>query len=219
MSFVEKHKTLISPIRRLPFEILQLIFIHSLNWEYDSTNLGSYRRRLISSLPFNVSQVCVRWREIALDTPRLWSELWTVNLSSLDTSKPRYLHFLNEILLRSKAAPLYLHIVGIGNDISDTHPAIQLLMPLSMWWEGIVLHLPGSAISSIFSCVKGRLASLRSVEIPSWNSDDGSQITVDVFEEAPRLQDIALFGTPSTRFPLPLHQVVNFHAEQSSTAK
>ncbi|KAF9442153.1 hypothetical protein P691DRAFT_622505, partial [Macrolepiota fuliginosa MF-IS2] len=56
--FVRKHQTLLHWTRRSPSELLVDIFI----WCTDDN----------TTIPWNVSQVCRRWRTIALGTPKLW---------------------------------------------------------------------------------------------------------------------------------------------------
>ncbi|KIM22048.1 hypothetical protein M408DRAFT_294024 [Serendipita vermifera MAFF 305830] len=58
---------ILSPIRRIPAEIWGHIF----QLASDASRLASGK----SSLPMVVSQVCSRWRAIALDLPRLWSRI------------------------------------------------------------------------------------------------------------------------------------------------
>ncbi|KAF9027054.1 hypothetical protein BDZ89DRAFT_824246 [Hymenopellis radicata] len=55
-----------SPIRQLPTELLQLIF---------SEACTSYKRYEYK-LPLNISWVCWKWRQIALATPSLWTNIY-----------------------------------------------------------------------------------------------------------------------------------------------
>ncbi|KZP22093.1 hypothetical protein FIBSPDRAFT_687916, partial [Athelia psychrophila] len=57
-SFTLAHKTLVSPIRRVPPEIITEVFLHSADG-----NLGS---------PLLLASICSRWRSIALSSPQLW---------------------------------------------------------------------------------------------------------------------------------------------------
>ncbi|KAJ3496409.1 hypothetical protein NMY22_g19814 [Coprinellus aureogranulatus] len=66
---IDRHKALLSPIRRAPTDILQEIFF-SLQ-ELDPSSCGSY----ISSKAHPtivISQVCRDWRHVALRSPQLW---------------------------------------------------------------------------------------------------------------------------------------------------
>lgn len=63
-------KTLMAPVRRLPTEILSLIFSYC----GDPIN-DNLTRRSLSVFPINTSQVCRRWRSILLKTPELWAHI------------------------------------------------------------------------------------------------------------------------------------------------
>ncbi|KIK63409.1 hypothetical protein GYMLUDRAFT_163025, partial [Collybiopsis luxurians FD-317 M1] len=58
--------SLLSPIRALPNEILQMIFVSVPN-QPSLPLLPNY------SLPLTISAVCHRWRTVALDSPEIWS--------------------------------------------------------------------------------------------------------------------------------------------------
>ncbi|KAF8431308.1 hypothetical protein L210DRAFT_3416307, partial [Boletus edulis BED1] len=72
---VRRQRNMLSPISRLPEEILAEIFTHGARDHHEH-----YR------LPVDVSYVCHRWRIVALDCPTLWSYLvgasqrWTEEL-------------------------------------------------------------------------------------------------------------------------------------------
>jgi hypothetical protein len=52
----------VSPIRRLPAELLRLIFM---------TNFDEY-----PCCAWILSSVCSQWRRLALSMPKLWSKVW-----------------------------------------------------------------------------------------------------------------------------------------------
>ncbi|KAJ7649027.1 hypothetical protein DFH06DRAFT_944798, partial [Mycena polygramma] len=90
--------SLLAPVRRLPSEILAEIF--ALCWDSftpfmedvdcDSVSLPTEIARLAHAPLLNLSRVCVRWHNIALGTPALWSRieleaiLWTAAPSRLE---------------------------------------------------------------------------------------------------------------------------------------
>ncbi|KAF9267050.1 hypothetical protein L218DRAFT_856841, partial [Marasmius fiardii PR-910] len=63
--FVAKHRALLSPIRRVPADILGEIFFHSLPTD-------SLPTRCSHSSPLLLSSICRSWRTVLLNTPRLW---------------------------------------------------------------------------------------------------------------------------------------------------
>ncbi|KAE9400643.1 hypothetical protein BT96DRAFT_818902, partial [Gymnopus androsaceus JB14] len=64
-SFIRSHNALLSPMRRLPAEVLSEIFFHCLPTDRNPV-------RSIKEAPLLFTRVCSRWRSIALESPRLW---------------------------------------------------------------------------------------------------------------------------------------------------
>jgi len=85
----------LQPINRLPNEILAIIFQYATN----SLRTSHSPRRVIKRAPINVSHVSRLWREIALNSPRLWT---TIHSRS---NVPIHI-----FLSRSKATPLNIII-------------------------------------------------------------------------------------------------------------
>ncbi|KAJ2930329.1 hypothetical protein H1R20_g6784, partial [Candolleomyces eurysporus] len=68
--FVKEHSALLSPIRRVPNDILSLVFLACLPHNSPSrrlTRLSAVHPALV------VSHVCQRWRQLSFNTPLLWS--------------------------------------------------------------------------------------------------------------------------------------------------
>ncbi|KAJ7587174.1 hypothetical protein C8J56DRAFT_1051474 [Mycena floridula] len=86
------HQTFMAPIRRLPPELLALIFSFFCTVDFwDCKPFVSKSNRMTGSLfrePFIIATVCNHWRSIALSTPSLWSTIMlgggTMELSRKD---------------------------------------------------------------------------------------------------------------------------------------
>ncbi|KIK54896.1 hypothetical protein GYMLUDRAFT_130580, partial [Collybiopsis luxurians FD-317 M1] len=61
-------KSLLSPIRRLPNELLYRIF----GLTYSTNHLVSRDHQILA---LAISSVCTRWRQLALSSPDLWSSM------------------------------------------------------------------------------------------------------------------------------------------------
>ncbi|KAK1224887.1 hypothetical protein PQX77_012200 [Marasmius sp. AFHP31] len=68
--FVDLHRALLSPSRRVPVDIWRLIFIDCL----PSDSYG-FCTPMIRSAPLLLTTICRLWREIALTTPNLWTSI------------------------------------------------------------------------------------------------------------------------------------------------
>ncbi|EEB93112.1 hypothetical protein MPER_08279, partial [Moniliophthora perniciosa FA553] len=66
---VARYKSLKSPIRRLPREILEIIFRHS-------ASINSFGAdEFWDSDAFDLSSICHQWREVAINCPALWCNI------------------------------------------------------------------------------------------------------------------------------------------------
>ncbi|KAI0055179.1 hypothetical protein BV25DRAFT_1833353 [Artomyces pyxidatus] len=84
-----------SPFTLIPVEIVLHIFsFHALREELS----GIDDQPLSTCTVFSITQVCRRWRQIALDFPRLWNRVLLYNTS-----------VTTELLARSQSAPIVVH--------------------------------------------------------------------------------------------------------------
>ena len=65
--FITEHNAILTPIRRLPAEILAEIFVLCMN-----SDISSFAP---TQSPLLVGQVCKVWRQVALSTQTLWSSI------------------------------------------------------------------------------------------------------------------------------------------------
>ncbi len=107
-AFINSHLAILTPIRRLPVEILQEIFTHC---------LPAKQSCAASQAPLVLTQVCVLWRQVAIGTPRLWDTL-VMRLPSrpsligedITVSSRRRLRLMALWLERSKTVPFTLFL-------------------------------------------------------------------------------------------------------------
>ncbi|KAJ8515920.1 hypothetical protein ONZ45_g6710 [Pleurotus djamor] len=198
-----------SPTAKLPPEILSRIFLlvksqTRRNYEYpflrnsdDSAEMGSGWLQLAS--------VSHRWREIALQTPRLWA--------TIDFKYP--LHAA-EWLERSKSAPLQINI-NLSSSTSDSTPLLSTiktalsqssrLSDLKMTFKNdeILGHvLPVTALSTMAPVLeKICLASLEPMLDPPSN-------TPTIWRDMPSLREIELRNIPFPRHLSALPRLTKF---------
>ncbi|SJL14508.1 uncharacterized protein ARMOST_17969 [Armillaria ostoyae] len=113
-TYAKYHSALLSPVRRLPYDILLQIFkdVQVCEEQYKIHPPGSYLR---------LGLVCKRWREITLDSPSLWSTIF-IPLRPLPWLTPRW-NALQKIVqiqqLRSQETPLTLMYQTYEVDTGD----------------------------------------------------------------------------------------------------
>ncbi|KAK1221526.1 hypothetical protein PQX77_015645 [Marasmius sp. AFHP31] len=154
---MEKYRTLLSPVHRLPPELLSRIFEHCCEYNFLDLTMPP-----ASSL----SMVCGRWRDIALSSPGLWSSIYITSLRVVDeegTDEEEILReedpLINRLRLcleRSIPVPLQLSIT-IHNDYSHYQPnkcvlsdtIMRLLAEHSERWEELDFRGPDFFASSM----------------------------------------------------------------------
>ncbi|KAL0576697.1 hypothetical protein V5O48_005296 [Marasmius crinis-equi] len=124
---VARVSSLLSPVRRIPTEILQEIFAFA-GAERESNAFGVYATK--ESVALRVSAVCNRWRTVALDTP----DLWTHFAAEL---QQRYRAPVDLFLVRSKQRPLALTITEPEKGGLRDDRLLGLLVAQASRWRSI----------------------------------------------------------------------------------
>ncbi|KAJ7498105.1 hypothetical protein B0H11DRAFT_2383026 [Mycena galericulata] len=177
--YYAQNTAIVSPLRRMPPEILGEIF---------SRTLPS-RALNVRDSPWVLTQVCKRWRAVSILMPSLWSRV------HIDFSKNiKYPLTMIETHIE-RARTLKIHFYGRTN--RDSHPQKQMFKFLSTHssrWEELVLHLTAGLVPHL-SALENRLPVLRRLWV-QWDSA-GSQNGVDslrCFETAYSLVDVFVFS-------------------------
>ncbi|KAF7312658.1 F-box domain-containing protein [Mycena indigotica] len=139
-NFIDMHKPVIAPVRRLPSEVLCEIFFHYV------VSTGKYQQTNFT--PF--TSVCRRWRDIASTYPRLWRTL-RVDCAS-NNCYPGYCFCETRtwhLLQRSSSVPLNIEI----NSYSSTSGSGRLLSSLlsqSKRWGSATLTIKAELYDNLF---------------------------------------------------------------------
>ncbi|KAJ7146519.1 hypothetical protein C8R44DRAFT_757669 [Mycena epipterygia] len=170
---VEQHLAVLSPMRRFPPEILCQIFWWTL--PSDNSRTPDFR----TEGPWNISQVCTRWRAISIAFPAIWTQIGIADqnfpVGALETQ-----------LERSHPHPLDIDI-----SFERSMNAFPLLLDSSTRWISLNAVLTAGMVS-IFNEVEGRFPRLRRLEYM-----DYCNVRCTAFETAPMLTDVAIYGDPS----------------------
>ncbi|KAJ7452122.1 hypothetical protein B0H11DRAFT_2074381 [Mycena galericulata] len=153
---VAAHLALVSPVRRLPLDILEEIFIACLPTDHNSVMAES-------DAPLLLCHICSTWRSLALSTPQLWASL---HISTL-LSEPRMSSMIDAAygwLSRSGVAPLSISVSAARIYDSDLTKLLATLQSFSLRWEHIRLRLPGFRYYGLLASLSpGDVPILRSV--------------------------------------------------------
>ncbi|KAJ7073309.1 hypothetical protein B0H15DRAFT_869255 [Mycena belliarum] len=180
-------RSLCAPIRRLPSEILVEIFelCRFAFVDATTTDLEDIAMKPLLDL----AGVCIRWRDLVLGTPTLWS---TLHLHAYDiwdkpTDGPVALQLLELALERSANVPLHLQISTFAEEHENTDLPLKLLAHHAERWKSVYLFCPASDLQYL-APVKGRLHRLEQLELYIVNEPH----PLDLFEDVPRLTSFSL---------------------------
>ncbi|KAK7047120.1 hypothetical protein VNI00_006785 [Paramarasmius palmivorus] len=217
-----KYSVILHPIRQLPSEIMQKIFLfcvdrHIANTERvfpDEPDRGSFPFPTSTLNPFQMpwllGQICASWRTVALSTPDLWASVAVDVRRSVGDLKKQVLSSnvlrLGLQLSRSQNHPLSISLL-LKNE-QPFHPWILILCSRSSNWRYLRLDGEVNGLRSI-NQVQHFLPSLEILEL-KLNAVSPIDLQVDLFEQAPRLETLILTGIPMRMAKLPLHQLKRF---------
>ncbi|KAJ7625619.1 hypothetical protein FB45DRAFT_921869 [Roridomyces roridus] len=195
---IRKHEGALSPLRRMPPEILSLIFT------------STFSRTLFSeqSAPWIASAVCSRWRLIAL-SPTFWTTI-------SDQDHHFNLFNLNAQLARSGDLPLTITFTCEVQSITADYESkvADLLAAHSARWETISLDGPEVFFSRIQRTLP-QFPMLRKLEVEIQSTEPPASSTLSIFSHAPRLAEASI-NVSSWPFPvamvLPWHQLSRYRA-------
>ncbi|KAJ7181047.1 hypothetical protein C8R46DRAFT_941031 [Mycena filopes] len=201
-SFVDPHKDLISPFRRLPLDVIQEIFVAC---------LPTHRNCVMSALeaPVILGRICSAWRSISLGTPRLWARLHIVEPSrspgtwssdaALEEKLAQRLETTKIWLERSGQCQLSISFQGaqvqedppqpgVAAPLAKRHLFIDVIVSVAPRWENITLRAPSSVLEALSSLTEHDVPILRRFEMSTSSGSPNGPSTFALLG-APRLKD------------------------------
>ncbi|KAJ7502650.1 hypothetical protein B0H11DRAFT_1673899, partial [Mycena galericulata] len=165
-AYIEAHTALISPLRRMPPDIIQEIFMAC---------LPTHRNCVMSAkeAPVLLARICSSWRALSLSTPRLWSRLHIVEPTLIhpDSSKAfeeklaQRLETTKTWLGRSGQCPLSISFQCAytrDESLSNTQDFMQAILPFASRWKNIEFGISPLLLATT--------AHLTEADVPTLNS-------------------------------------------------
>ncbi|KAJ7803486.1 hypothetical protein B0H14DRAFT_1637275 [Mycena olivaceomarginata] len=182
LTYVEAHKALISPLRQLPLDIIEEIFMAC---------LPTHRNCVMSAAeaPVLLGRICSSWRAISLTTPRLWSKLHIVEPTRPYNSPPynlnpglyeakvaQRLDVADAWLRRSGTCPLSISVEsnldhGVTPPLTpspappNTDVFLDMLVPYAYRWKELRLVVPPLALETLSRLTENDVPLLRRLKI------------------------------------------------------
>ncbi|KAJ7437739.1 hypothetical protein FB451DRAFT_1193056 [Mycena latifolia] len=164
-AYVDAHRALISPVRRLPHDIVREIFIAC---------LPSHRNCVMSAVeaPVLLGRICSSWRSISLSTPRLWSSIHIVDPHSPKFPSQRPI-FEEKLAQRLDTTKMWLARSGQRALSISLHAAssesvnrfIRILLPFATRWQHIAFTTPSLSLATMSHLTEADVPMLKSVSI------------------------------------------------------
>ncbi|KAL1716065.1 hypothetical protein EV715DRAFT_206155 [Schizophyllum commune] len=191
-----------SPIAILPPEILLEIFdACRIPTDYVDTRVAALQRVPVRAGPPTVAAVCQRWRDLAINTASLWTDIHVCCPTKRLYSATMLLDLM---MSRSADRPLSIFIRSYldGGRVDFAEPLIRTVVEQSTRWARLDIRECESMYRLLLSC-RGRLPQLRSVHL-SWDhlllSYHDSESLHQLFVNCPQLVDVDISG-PDLQLP------------------
>ncbi|EAU83528.1 hypothetical protein CC1G_04784 [Coprinopsis cinerea okayama7 len=151
--------------------------------------------------PLLVSQICSRWRETALATPRLWSRLY---LQFTSTSF-NLTELVQTWLTRSGGCPLTIYVFWEEPPFTPSHPVLDALTAHSERWQSMFFYMPYHAFKSL-APIRKRLPLLTTLSLGTKDDPPPSSSLIgklDMFSDAPLLRSLESVNISPLIFKFP----------------
>ncbi|CAK5283666.1 unnamed protein product [Mycena citricolor] len=211
LSTRRRHQAIVSPLRRLPAEVLSEIFHHSLP---DTNDLVLRRSFNLLDSPWVVTHVSRRWRTVAMETRALWSRTMLYYSRHVEASKAFPMPMLRAQVERAQNLKIYFHASAQASTIHQA-AALEFLVSHSNKWVEANLELSAQLVPMLVK-VGGRVPLLRKLWL-QWDESGNEGAPVDMARclmEAPSLSNVGVLnrfmGTPGF---LPLHQLTHYQLD------
>ncbi|KAJ7187360.1 hypothetical protein C8R46DRAFT_1207311 [Mycena filopes] len=194
----------VAPVHRLPVELLAEIFLYSIVWILGPRFANQFITQQVRSL----SHVCAHWRQVAITTPRLWTELLPIKLDKVPTEA--FVTGLQEWLARSAPCPIPVRLncaIGINADA-----VVHVLLTVAHRWREAYFALPSL---SLFSNIPSDgLKQLRKLTL---RSSDPDYAALAAFTHSPNLTEVDLDTPHAARLMLPWTQLASLRVQVESS--
>ncbi|KAJ7148394.1 hypothetical protein C8R43DRAFT_1236834 [Mycena crocata] len=194
-----EHEGTLSPLRRMPPELLSLIFV--LTHIHDK-----------NPAPWKISQVCRRWQAIVSSQPSFWkSVILDFENRQRDSSTSKW--GLETQLQRSGNSPLNILFTCRFTFRDYTKHELTILLILAKHcrrWKKIQMWCPLGLYSKLAS-VRGDLPLLRELNLRSDPyRDEDEEHLIEVFELGPELQQVSLNVGAGVKVVLPFSYLLQY---------
>ncbi|KAJ7176183.1 hypothetical protein C8R43DRAFT_975140 [Mycena crocata] len=196
---IERHlRSYTYPVLTLPSEIISEVFLEALDPDKASPSCAES--------PLFLGHICQQWRQIAVSTPRLWTQL---SLEIVDPMvRDNQLQILDLWLTRSRDCPISISIVDLARVPQSMREFVTAILPHSKRCKTLNVVLPDNDLSVLV----GQFPLLRSLSIGFSDEIPMRPYTVGAFREAPTLDTVVVYtGGRIGDLSLPWRRITSLH--------
>ncbi|KAJ6594283.1 hypothetical protein B0H19DRAFT_1225473 [Mycena capillaripes] len=214
---------MVTPIGKVPTEILVEIFMHSVQANREVASSHPNFPSPCTRQALLLSRVCPHWRQIINNTPRLWnSGAIDVQLARIHTSTAGYMFGLKTLLERSGSLPISVSLAQDSGELvafpevltQVTETVIQTMVPTTHRWK--YLKLDAFSFPRLVALTEGTFDALQSLDIVY----EAYMYTqhIRTFFPAPQLRRLALWirDGPPDLLLLPWAQLTHLRLRYTS---
>ncbi|KAJ7230268.1 hypothetical protein GGX14DRAFT_692091 [Mycena pura] len=196
------NRAVLSPLRRIPPEVLAEVFLWSLPPIYGDYNLD------VKQSPWVLTHVCSRWRTVALSTSSLWSRILITYSPGNDSSSAYPLPLVKAHIQRSGSQQLA--VTFRGRETPYWEPQVEVLQCLTQHcgrWVELDMRLT-SRLLPLLTSLRDQVPCLRKIYL-DWESQPAIQ-SIDCFETARSLVDFSVDVPRYIPIHLPVPQLTRY---------
>ncbi|KAK7440571.1 hypothetical protein VKT23_016920 [Stygiomarasmius scandens] len=194
-------KSIRSPIRRLPVEVLNIIFRMSI--ALSCCEDGSIKTASTCGAfhAIELSQVCTSWYNIVTRDRFLWTDVLLKGVWIVEDSDERCYQSLTMILGRSRGLPLHVHFTGSSTAVTFHPRSVDLLVESSSRWQSLSLY-DMDEIHSDYLFSRINTDSLRSINIFSTSTHASADLSfLNLSNTVTHLRIFSHSGSYSSTWP------------------
>ncbi|KAJ7036638.1 hypothetical protein C8F04DRAFT_1257864 [Mycena alexandri] len=206
-----RNKAILSPLRRMPPELLLEIF----SWTLPSILFLRRQDQFdVTDVPWILGHISSNWRAVALSSPSLWSVVAVNYTGALGNPLTAYpLAMLETQLARAQKLKIHFYASAASDDGAQTE-IFKFLAAQSSRWEELSISLT-PVLASLIPSLRDRIPSLRRLWL-QWEALESQADVelIDCFEIAPSLIDVGLYNEyRSIPIHLPAQQLTRYHLD------
>jgi hypothetical protein len=216
---IRRHEAVLSPVRRLPIELISQIMLSALSisrpsFREDGRPINRHDDYCCAKNEWGVQSlalVCTDWREAAVTCPRIWSHILFCPKYSTPEQLQMYINHAGSVPLTFTQCEVYAHH-GRRNthreEIKELSKAQIICISSSSTWTSASLYIDIDDANSVeyALCLKGKLQSLQhlilhivdvqTAQSPRWS------LVPDLLKEVHSLVNLELSSDTSFNFNL-----------------